>query len=301
MDYVIPLLWVLGMGIAYRMFIRWAHRRQMNQVIYEDAPQRHHQKSVTPTMGGVVILGSFVVGMIGVNAWTPVTVWVVMTTLLFGGIGLIDDGLSLRRKSNKGMSAKQKLGMQVGVAVVAMIAWHYAIAPLIGWQWLLYGFLLVGASNATNLTDGLDGLLGSVMLITMGGLWWVCQAQGLPVEGRMVVVMMVSLAVFLVFNWHPARLFMGDTGSLLLGGFFAATAVATGQWPIMIGLGAIYIVETLSVMIQVIGFRYTRKRVFLMSPLHHHFELMGLSERVIVLLFAAFHGVCTWIQLSRYL
>ena len=162
----------------------------------------------------------------------------------------------------------------------------------------LYVFLLVGTSNATNLTDGLDGLLGTTMLISLTGMMIVFNQQWMFEERMLTIIMMAAISFFLLFNWFPAKVFMGDVGSLMLGGFLAALAIISGKWQVLIGFGAIYIIETLSVIIQVVSFKLRQKRVFLMSPLHHHFELLGLNDIAVVILFSLLQTGFTWLQIQ---
>ena len=163
--------------------------------------------------------------------------------------------------------------------------------PLTMVDFLIYLFVLVGSSNATNLTDGLDGLLSGCSLITLGGFCLITISLGDSHLLPIFYITMVSVTAFLCYNRYPALLFMGDTGSLGLGAFFAASAICLGNIWFLLPLGAVYILETLSVIVQVAWFKRTRRRVFLMAPLHHHFELMGMKETHVVWLFWLIAGV----------
>ncbi len=224
--------------------------------------------------------------------------WVLITTTLFFLIGAIDDGLSLLRKSNKGLSARVKFLLQIIVSIMSVFLFNEFCQLISFTQAMVYVFILIGTSNATNLTDGVDGLLGTIMLISLTGFTIVLGQQWMYEELGMTYVMMAAISFFLIFNWYPAKIFMGDVGSLMLGGFLAALGIASGAWWMLIGFGAIYIIETLSVMIQVVYFRFRQKRVFLMTPLHHHFELLGMSEVSVVLLFSMVQGIFSIIQLQ---
>ena len=294
---MIWLAWTVGTVIAYKLFIFLMQRRQLSQLIYEDSPDRHQAKGGTPTMGGIVLFLSFFIGMILLGEWTVSSAWIVASTALFWLIGAVDDGLSLKRGKNKGLSAKAKFTLQLLVSSVSIGCFFLFIQTIAWWQVPLYVLLITGASNATNLTDGLDGLLSSSMLVSLFGVWILIQSQWRYEESQMILLMMAAIAIFLFFNWHPARLFMGDVGSLMLGCFLATTIIATGEWLMLLGFGAIYVIETLSVMIQVAWYKRTKSRVFLMTPLHHHFELLGFSELSIVMLFAAIQSVFVWVQL----
>ena len=291
-------LWSLGQILAYWWGIKWFHRRSWRQRIYEDSPQSHQQKQGTPTMGGLVIFIAFTAGAFVLKQWTLNTIWIVATTALFALIGLADDALAIKKKHNKGLSAKAKFGFQVMVAILLVGILYMWIKPLHWIEACLYVFLLVGTSNATNLTDGLDGLLGTTMLISLTGMMIVFNQQWMFEERMLTIIMMAAISFFLLFNWFPAKVFMGDVGSLMLGGFLAALAIISGKWQVLIGFGAIYIIETLSVIIQVVSFKLRQKRVFLMSPLHHHFELLGLNDIAVVILFSLLQTGFTWLQIQ---
>tara|TARA_Y100000590_G_scaffold107058_1_gene121790 strand:- start:142 stop:1029 length:888 start_codon:yes stop_codon:yes gene_type:complete len=291
-------LWGFGSIISYRFGIKLLQKRAWNQRIYEDSPKTHQKKQGTPTMGGVFIFGSFLIGALLLNKWNLTTLWVVATTGLFCLIGGIDDVLALRKGKNKGLSAKAKFILQITVSVAMVGIFYQWIKPIHWLEGALYVFLLTGTSNATNLTDGVDGLLGSTMLVSLTGMLVILQKQWMVEELHLTYVMMAAIGFFLLFNWHPAKLFMGDVGSLMLGGFLAALAIASSAWWVLIGFGAIYIIETLSVMIQVVSYKIRKKRVFLMTPLHHHFELLGMNDISVVLLFALIQAGFTFIQLQ---
>lgn len=293
------MMWVGWFGVMFLTYIgliKWAKKKQMGQAIYEDSPVKHQQKQGTPTMGGLVMWLGLASGLVLFNQWSLPLVWVMLTTTLFAIIGLIDDAMALRHNQNKGLSARGKLMAQIGVSLLCVGVLGMWVLPMMWWHWPVYVFLLTGASNATNLTDGLDGLLGSVMLVSLLGVWVVFQSVHMYEEGSVTLMMMAIVACFLLFNWHPAKLFMGDVGSLLLGAFLASSIIVTGQWWLLLGFGAVYVIETLSVIAQVIGYKKTKKRLFLMTPLHHHFELLGLKETQIVLLFVVIQAVFVWVQ-----
>lgn len=271
--------------IAYKLLIRTFHRFKAYQPIYNLSPGSHQKKQKTPTLGGVVLLISLWVGWALLLKGSALALWLVGLYTSFAIIGLIDDGLSLTKDKNKGLSAKHKFILQLSTSFIFLIGYSQWFEPLTWWQMSAYIFVIVGTSNATNLTDGLDGLLSGSSLVTLLAL-----IQLLVITNHMqlvpvCMVLAVNIAVFLWFNWHPAKVFMGDTGSLAIGAILAGIAIAYQDIWILIPLGAVYILETLSVIIQVGYYKMTKKRVFLMAPLHHHFELMGLSEVTVVLLF----------------
>ena len=290
-------LWLAVLIASFQLFIWMMNRRKVTQYIYEDSPERHQQKVGTPTLGGILMFLGFLTGMFILNQWTLTTIWVVASTGLFWLIGAVDDVLSLMRAKNKGLSARAKLLLQLAVALLSVIGFYF-IQTISWWHIPLYVFLLTGSANATNLTDGLDGLLSSAMLVSLFGVLVLVQSQWRFEEASMILVMMAVIAVFLIFNWNPARLFMGDVGSLMLGAFLSSCVIVTGHWIMLLGFGAVYVIETLSVIIQVVWFKRYQKRIFLMTPLHHHFELLGLKEIPIVLLFILMQAIFVWVQLT---
>lgn len=279
---------------------------RVRQTVSEDAPERHRQKQGTPTMGGVIIfLGAVAGTVVGILARPDVSddglrrlVPVVFVTLACAGIGFLDDFLIVMRGKNLGLKARQKLALQFLGAVVFVVwicsvrrgdptAVHLWGGEPLHFGWIYYPLavlLVVGMSNAVNLTDGLDGLAGglsSLAFLTMGAL-------ALGALGVNISLVIFAWAVaggclgFLWFNKNPARVFMGDVGSLALGGALAALGIAARQELLVVAVGAIFVIEALSVMIQVASFKATGKRVFRMTPIHHHFELSGWPEKVIV-------------------
>jgi phospho-N-acetylmuramoyl-pentapeptide-transferase len=288
-------IWAIASFSGYYWGIKWSQKKAWHQPIYADSPESHQHKKGTPTMGGVVMAMSFLAGVGVLNQWSSPVVWVVAAALGFGCIGAIDDAISIVRGSNRGLLARQKFALQWVLSLALMMIYSYWVTPLHWAMVLFYAFVMTGASNATNLTDGLDGLLSTTMLVSLAGLLWVQMTQ--PEWFNLTRLMMACIAIFLIFNWHPARVFMGDSGSLMLGAFLAASVIAMGHWPILIGLGAVYVIETLSVMVQVAVYKCTQRRVFLMTPLHHHFELLGCTDTGVVALFAVIQGIFVVIQL----
>jgi phospho-N-acetylmuramoyl-pentapeptide-transferase len=289
-------VWAIGCIVFLRWGIQWFESRALKQCIYEDSPDHHQMKQGTPTMGGVFIYISFLIGAILLGKWTMNTLWIVATTTVFFLIGALDDGLSLKRKSNKGLSARSKFLLQMIGSSVMVGGLYLWVLPISWGEAIVFVFLLTGTSNATNLTDGVDGLLGTTMLVSLTGILAVLHSRWLYEEVHLTYIMMAAIAFFLLFNWQPAKIFMGDVGSLMLGAFLAALAISSGVWWMLIGFGAIYVIETLSVMIQVVSYKFRKKRVFLMTPLHHHFELLGMNDREVVGLFAAIQAMFSFMQ-----
>ncbi|WNB90488.1 phospho-N-acetylmuramoyl-pentapeptide-transferase [Bacillus sp. NEB1478] len=283
-------------------FIPFLRRLKFGQSIRDEGPKSHQKKQGTPTMGGIVILLALAVATYAMTAKfftiTTKTHLLLLVTLGFGLLGFLDDFIKVVKKRNLGLTSKQKLIGQLVIAAIFYIGlktidfstkisvpgteWSFDL----GWFYpVLVVFMLIGASNAVNLTDGLDGLLAGTAAIAFGA-FAVLASTLLQFEAAIFSVAVVGAVLgFLVFNAHPAKVFMGDTGSLALGGAISAIAILTKMEILLVIIGGVFVIETLSVMIQVASFKLTGKRVFKMSPLHHHYELSGWSEWRIVVTF----------------
>ena len=291
-------------------------RLKAGQSIREEGPKGHQKKAGTPTMGGLIMIPA----VVGVTLWfAGATKETLLALFLFGGyavVGLADDALKVVFKRNLGLTARQKLLGQLAIALVYFMFSSDKLQQLwLPWsgQWVEIGtvagvnfmfLVMVGTTNAVNLTDGLDGLAAGVTVVTALVYTVLCLNAAQPALAVFAATIAGACAGFLLFNAHPARVFMGDTGSLALGGGLAALALATRTELLLVVIGGIYVAEALSVILQVASFKTTGKRIFLMSPLHHHFELKGWSEWRIVLVFwsvAAVLGVLALLiwQLSR--
>lgn len=273
--------------------------------IYVEA---HRNKAGTPTMGGLIfIIPTFAITLFllltGKIEYSVNLVIVLFVFLSYGLIGFLDDFISLRRKTNKGLTQFQKILLQLIVALVFYVLFRqytagdsYLRISALGIDWNLgwfYGvfilFLLVGSSNAVNLTDGLDSLAGGLSaiaflafgLIAMGS-WWI---EGNSDMGIFCFILMGSIMGFLVYNSNPAKVFMGDTGSLTLGATMATIAILTSHELSLAVIGGVFVIETLTVIIQISSVVLLKRRVFLMTPIHHHFERLGWRENDIVKLF----------------
>lgn len=273
--------------------------------IYVEA---HRNKAGTPTMGGLIfIIPTFAITLFllltGKIEYSVNLVIVLFVFLSYGLIGFLDDFISLRRKTNKGLTQFQKILLQLIVALVFYVLFRqytagdsYLRISALGIDWNLgwfYGvfilFLLVGSSNAVNLTDGLDGLAGGLSaiaflafgLIAMGS-WWI---EGNSDMGIFCFILMGSIMGFLVYNSNPAKVFMGDAGSLTLGATMATIAILTSHELSLAVIGGVFVIETLTVIIQISSVVLLKRRVFLMTPIHHHFERLGWRENDIVKLF----------------
>ncbi|MEH7544711.1 phospho-N-acetylmuramoyl-pentapeptide-transferase [Neobacillus bataviensis] len=283
------------------IFIPFLRRLKFGQSIREEGPKSHQKKSGTPTMGGVMILFSIIITtlvMIGKYAdHTPVTAFLLLfVTFGFGLLGFLDDFIKVVLKRNLGLTSRQKLLGQIIISVIFYLIYKHTgqsteikfpfgdFSIDLGWGYvLLIIFWLVGFSNAVNLTDGLDGLVSGTAAIAFGAFAVLAWNQNQFEIAVFSVAVVGAVLGFLVFNAHPAKVFMGDTGSLALGGAIAAIAILTKLEILLIIIGGVFVIETLSVILQVASFKTTGKRIFRMSPLHHHYELVGWSEwRVVV-------------------
>ena len=304
MDYkvFIPVLisFVLSV-ILGPLVIPVLRRLKMDQTEREDGVQSHLKKAGTPTMGGVMILLAVVITSVIYIGRYPKIIPILFLTLGFGLIGFLDDYLKVVMKRSDGLYPKQKMALQIVVtAIFAFYMVKFAGVPLtmlipfsggrylnIGWLAIpLMFFVVIGTVNGVNFTDGLDGLASSVTVLVATFFTVVAIGTKSGIE-PITCAVVGALLGFLLFNVYPASVFMGDTGSLALGGFVASTAYML-QMPLFIILvGAIYLMEVLSVMIQVTYFKATGgKRIFKMAPIHHHFELCGWSETRVVAVFS---------------
>jgi phospho-N-acetylmuramoyl-pentapeptide-transferase len=317
-----------GVAIATAFFISlvagpWLIARlralQVRQAIRAEGPQHHQVKAGTPTMGGLLIVGSFILAtLLWADLANPYVWTVVLTTLGFAAIGLADDWLKVRRRANLGLTTRQKLLLLTLVGLAAGLMARSAALPAphagalalpffkdvllpLGVLYLPFVVLvLLGSSNAVNLTDGLDGLaVGSVAIAAATYTVFVYVAGHARIASYLRIVAvseagevavftgaMVGAAMgFLWFNCHPAQVFMGDVGSLALGGGIGIVAVVAKQELLLVIVGGLFVLEALSVLIQVASFKLRGKRVFRMAPLHHHFELLGWAETQVVVRF----------------
>ena len=278
------------------LFIPLLRRLKFGQYIREEGPKGHQKKAGTPTMGGLVIMLSAVLTTFLFSEMTPVLGVLLLSMIGYGFIGFLDDFIKVVLKRNLGLTASQKLFMQMLLALTVFLFLQrmnhpFTVAvPGTGWEidlgWA-YFFLLIlinlATTNAVNLTDGLDGLLAGTSAIAFAAYGIIAWVYMKPEVALFSCAMMGAVLGFLVFNAHPAKVFMGDTGSLAIGGALAAIAVLTKTELLLIVIGGVFVIEALSVIIQVVSYKTRKKRVFRMSPIHHHFELSGWSEwRVVV-------------------
>ncbi len=303
------LAWECAAGFLATLVVGWLLLRllprfSLRQTAYEDAPQSHRDKTGTPTMGGLAILAAVAVSAFwGSDAFVRA-----LFVLVFGCalVGFIDDLVGVRSGSNAGLRARTKLLATALVAAVFMrmvpandALFHAGPVLLVVpyWLWFVLGILAItGAVHAVNLTDGLDGLAAGAIVPPLYVFWALAIVAGAgPREWPAVLGFAIGGALgFLVYNRHPARMFMGDTGSLALGALLAGAAILDGEMLLLVIVGGLFVAEALSVMLQVAYFKISGgRRIFLMSPLHHHFELAGWPERTVTLSFWLASTVCS--------
>ena len=308
---LIALVLSLLFGVVYLDFLK---KKLYNQPILKDAPKTHAKKSGTPTTGGVMIISAIIISSLIALPMEQVTstkAFLILLTLIFFTLtGFQDDMQKITKNENKGLSPKGKLFLQVAIAVLPTLYMFLnkmttiSIANFeidLSWFYPIFSvFVITGASNAVNLTDGLDGLASSNCTIA----FIACAILAIYAGNADIAIICAATAGaclgFLYFNRHPAQVFMGDTGSLALGGLLGTVAVIGKFELFLLFFGIIFITETLSVILQVTSFKLTGKRIFKMSPIHHHFELLGWNETKIVTVFSTVTFIFSAIGLTLF-
>ncbi len=303
--------------LAGPFFIDFLRRNSLGQMIREEGPEHHSAKQGTPTMGGVLIVLAATIAFLATSVRTVPALTIFGTMLACGGIGFLDDWIKLRHRRSLGLSGRVKMLLLLGIAVVVGFAAHHqhlshdVFVPIadwsvpLGWGWYVLAFVIIaGAANAVNLTDGLDGLAAGTSIIAIFTLTAMAVTiyirerapNGFRIANRLdaayIGAAVIGAAIgFLWFNAFPAEIFMGDTGAMALGGAIAAMAIFLKVELLLLLVGGVFVIEAVSVMLQVISFRYWKKRVFLMAPLHHHFEMKAWSETKIMVRFWIVAGI----------
>ena len=297
---MIGFLFAIFLGLILIPFLR---RKKIGQRISIFVGDNHRKKEGTPTMGGLIfviptMITTLILILLDKLDLTPNLMIIIFVFLGYAIIGFLDDFLSIKKKNNEGLTTYQKLFLQLIIALgffylymqkggaTSLVSTTLGIDIEMGW---FYGvfilFILIGASNAVNLTDGLDGLAGGLSAIAFIAYGLISIMVGFEEIGIFTFILVGSIMGFLIFNTHPAKIFMGDTGSLSLGAVMAAIAILTHREVTLLVVASVFVVETLSVIIQVLWVRFFHKKLFLMTPLHHHFEKLGWVETDIVKLF----------------
>ncbi len=308
------LLSFAATALLAKKFIPFLISKKMNQPIYEMGPRWHKSKAGTPTMGGIffitaILLTVAVLSFFAIDKEVLAPVWITLgMATLFAAVGFVDDYAKLIKKQNEGLKAYQKFLLQLIVATLyigAMCALGYmdTVIPLpftdIEWDlgaafYPLAIILLVGVDNSVNLTDGIDGLCATVTAVVAAffAVFGLSVASSLGNGMNLFAgALFGGMLGFLVYNWNPARIFMGDTGSLFLGGMVTGLAFLADDPLLILIVGLIYIIETISVILQVGSYKLFKKRIFKMAPIHHHFEKCGWGERKIVAVAASVTAV----------
>ena len=320
-DYASVVVAVVSFAITSLLgfiVIPYLRKLKFGQTILEEGPNWHKQKQGTPTMGGIMMVvgvllaitagfsfsyfkgGDFAAEMKEPYSLTVIVSGVIMS-LCMCAIGFFDDFIKVVKKRNLGLTAKQKTFMQLLVSAaylvsLALAGMHSTYIPFVGeisivkgvglLFWPIALMFIYGFTNAVNLTDGLDGLASSVTLVVACAYMLASSRMGIGSINSLSAALAGSCAGFIVWNSKPAKVFMGDTGSMFLGGMVVALSFGIGRPVLLLLMGCIYLIEALSVVIQVFWFKRTGKRIFKMAPLHHHFEMSGFSEQAVVLLFS---------------
>lgn len=304
MDYA-STLWTLGISFVLAallgpLLIPVLRRLKFGQTVRDEGPESHKKKTGTPTMGGVIILLALTLAFLKFSD-RGYPFWALLVACLgFGLVGFLDDYIKIVMKRSLGLTAKQKLFGQLLVGIIfCYILYRMGHSTAIGFPgvhgtidlgWFYYVFVIIvffAATNAVNFTDGVDGLLSGTSALAFGAYMLIAVDSAQSQSAIFSAAMIGAVLGFLVYNAHPAKVFMGDTGSLGIGGGLAAVAILTKTELLLVLIGGVFVLEMLSVIIQVTSFKTRGKRVFKMSPIHHHFELSGWSEWRVVTVFWA--------------
>lgn len=275
--------------------IRLMRKKQFGQNIREEGPKSHLIKSGTPSLGGLIFLFGSVISVFIFAEFSFELLFLLVLTIGYGTIGFLDDYLKIAHKNNLGLTAKQKLAGQLllSIAAYALLVSNGVDTTIsleainlsidLGWLYAPFVFfLIIGTTNATNLTDGLDGLLTGTSIIALLAFGFIAYQFDLSNVLIFIFSLVGGLLAFLFFNKYPAQIFMGDTGSLAIGGALVGISILTKTEILLAVIGAVFVIETLSVIIQVTSFKLRKKRVFKMTPIHHHFEEIGWNEKRVV-------------------
>jgi len=312
---IVAMLVSIAIGPRFIAFLR---RKELGQMIREEGPEGHVVKAGTPTMGGVLVVAAASIAFLPLSRYSTAGLTVFFATIACAVVGFVDDFTKLTHRRSLGLSGRWKLlllaGISAGVGYLAQDAGldTSIYAPVVDWdiplEWLWYGllfFVIAGAANGVNLTDGIDGLAagtGMIALFTVSAMNILTYvrtgqvdptAQSIPALDMAILgaALIGGLIGFLWFNAFPAEIFMGDTGSMAIGGALGAFAVLMGIELLLLLIGGIFVIEALSVILQVVSFKYFGRRIFLMTPIHHHFEMKAWSETKIMVRFWILTGI----------
>lgn len=285
--------------IVLPFFINYLKKHNVGQKIRQEGPNLHQHKTGTPTMGGVIVILTLITIVLFLVPYNKYVLWSLIITVGFGLIGLVDDLIKYLKKRSLGLLTMQKLFLQIGFALI--VAYFVQQSTDLGTEIYLpfiknsidlgimfvpfVVLVMISSVNAVNLTDGLDGLAGGLIIIAMFSFALIAYIQNvLPMSLFALIVAFISLG-FLIYNFYPAQIFLGDVGSLALGGALASVAIFTKTELLLLILGGVFVIETLSVILQVVSVKLRGKIIFKMSPIHHHFELCDWKEPKIIIRF----------------
>lgn len=285
--------------IVSPFFINYLKKHNVGQKIRQEGPNLHQHKTGTPTMGGVIVILTLITIVLFLVPYNKYVLWSLIITVGFGLIGLVDDLIKYLKKRSLGLLTMQKLFLQIGFALI--VAYFVQQSTDLGTEIYLpfiknsidlgimfvpfVVLVMISSVNAVNLTDGLDGLAGGLIIIAMFSFALIAYIQNvLPMSLFALIVAFISLG-FLIYNFYPAQIFLGDVGSLALGGALASVAIFTKTELLLLVLGGVFVIETLSVILQVVSVKLRGKIIFKMSPIHHHFELCDWKEPKIIIRF----------------
>lgn len=285
--------------IVLPFFINYLKKHNVGQKIRQEGPNLHQHKTGTPTMGGVIVILTLITIVLFLVPYNKYVLWSLIITVGFGLIGLVDDLIKYLKKRSLGLLTMQKLFLQIGFALI--VAYFVQQSTDLGTEIYLpfiknsidlgimfvpfVVLVMISSVNAVNLTDGLDGLAGGLIIIAMFSFALIAYIQNvLPMSLFALIVAFISLG-FLIYNFYPAQIFLGDVGSLALGGALASVAIFTKTELLLLVLGGVFVIETLSVILQVVSVKLRGKIIFKMSPIHHHFELCDWKEPKIIIRF----------------
>lgn len=285
--------------IALPFFIKYLKKHNVGQKIRQEGPNLHQHKMGTPTMGGVIVILTLVIVVLLLVPYNKYVLWSLITTVGFGLIGLVDDLIKYLKKRSLGLLTMQKLFLQIGFALIVAYCVQQSTdlgteiyLPFIkssidlGIMFVPFVVLvMISSVNAVNLTDGLDGLASGLIIIAMLSFALIAHIQNLESMSLFSLVIAFTSLGFLVYNFFPAKIFLGDVGSLALGGALASVAIFSKTELFLLIIGGVFMIETLSVILQVVSVKLRSKKIFNMSPIHHHFELCGWKEPKIIIRF----------------
>ena len=285
--------------IALPFFIKHLKKHNVGQEIRQEGPNLHQHKMGTPTMGGVIVILTLVIVVLLLVPYNKYVLWSLITTVGFGLIGLVDDLIKYLKKRSLGLLTMQKLFLQIGFALIVAYSVQQSTdlgkeiyIPFIkssidlGIMFVPFVVLvMISSVNAVNLTDGLDGLASGLIIIAMLSFALIAHIQNLESMSLFSLVVAFTSLGFLVYNFFPAKIFLGDVGSLALGGALASVAIFSKTELFLLIIGGVFMIETLSVILQVVSVKLRSKKIFNMSPIHHHFELCGWKEPKIIIRF----------------